>query len=116
MKFEVGKKYFNKQYSEHECVFKGNSCAILRHENGHEIHIPYSLPDCGRFEHDYRTDPWVEYKEPVVHTRTMVFWRNQDGEIRGGSSTVAKDTVKEWKKRHPNLTFLKLEYVTYTED
>lgn len=106
MTLEVGKKYIYPDHEGSPFYFIGRAASGLPVFQNNENHVGcYGLP-----EHRF-----VEYKEPVVHTRTVVWWRNADGEVRGCTSPVAKDTVADWKARNPGKQFLALERVTYTE-
>lgn len=97
--FEVGKKYkniLNKNTHIYTCTFVGTKRAFLEH--GNFACVPPLDEDQG----------WREYKEPVVHKSTLI-WYRYNGEVN--TTTVhSENYLKSWK-----YEILKVEEITYTE-
>lgn len=57
-----------------------------------------------------------EYKEPVVHTLYIIWYRRKlSGKITFTTSAT-HHTKESWEGTYPRFEFLKIERVTYTEE
>lgn len=105
IEFEVGKKYKNALFGMeliYTCRFIGSTKVFLETDDGGGVAIPFLR---GGYEAG-----WREYKEPVVHKRTLVWYKSRFGDEINIATNFTSKQLEKW-----GYEVLRVEEISYTE-